>query len=147
MNMHSVIITPRLRPVRKRFHLMYILGKIPQGLQHHRDVEYWCPPGFWHWISYQLLYPAQPTSWGSPLAVITQSTLLNLCFCFVHLQKESLRPGTSSSPRNQDQQHKDDFPGSWLTGSFSLHTYILFPVSSLLVCNHVLSGGMWFLRI
>ena len=98
MNMHSVIITPRLRPVRKRFHLMYILGKIPQGLQHHRDAECWGPPGFWHWISYQLLYPAQPTSWGSPLAVITQLTLANLCSCFVHLQKESLRPDTSWSP-------------------------------------------------
>ena len=55
-----------MHPVHRRSHHMYILGEIPQGLQHHRDVAYWGPPGFWHWITSQLLYPGQPTAWGSP---------------------------------------------------------------------------------
>ena len=59
---------------------------------------------------------------------------------------ESLRPGTSSSAWNQDQQHEDDFLASWLTGSFSLHTHTFFPISFLLVSGHVLSGGIWFLK-
>ena len=73
--------------------------------------------------------------------------LLNLWFSFIHLQKESLRLGTSSSPWNQDQQHEDDFPGSWLAWSCSLHTHTPFPSSSLLVTSHVLSDGAWLLRV
>ena len=129
MNMHSVIITPRLRPVHKRSHLMYILGKIPQGLQHHRDVEYWGPPGFWHWISYQLLYPGQPTAWGSPLWAVLQLTLLNLWFSFIHLQKESLRPDTSPA-WNQDHRTKTTF---LITMVLLSSQSTRFPISSLLV--------------
>ena len=55
------------------------------------------------------VHPCQPS----------KSTLLNHCFCFIHLQKQSLRPDMTSSPWNWDQQH-DDFPDSWLTPSFSL---------------------------
>ena len=132
MNVHFEIISLRLLPVHKRSHHIYILGKIPQGLQHHRDVEYWGPPGFWHWISYQLLYPGQPTAWSSPLSAVTELTLLNLWFCSTHLQKECLRPDPSSSPWNQDQQHEDDFPGPWVTRSFTLHTHSL---------SHLVSTG------
>ena len=39
------------------------------------------------------------------------------------LQRESLRPDMCSSPWNQDQQHEDDFPGSWLPWPFSLHSH------------------------
>ena len=39
---------------------------------------------------------------------------LNILSCFIHLQKQSWRPDMSSFPLNQDQ-HKDDFSGSWLT--------------------------------
>ena len=76
---------------------------------YHRDVEQWGPPGFWHWITYQLLYQGQPTARVSPLSAITQSTLLNLWFCFIHLQKESPRPDTSSSAWTLDQHHEEDF--------------------------------------
>ena len=69
----------------------------------------------------------------SLLSAITLSTLVNLWFCFTQLQKESLRPDPPSSPWNQDQQHKDDFPGSWVTQSFTLHTHTPSPISSLLV--------------
>ena len=79
------------------------------------------------------LYSGQLTAWGSPLWAVLQSTLLNLWFSFIHLQKESLRPDMSSSPWNQDQQHEDDFPGFWLTWTCSLHTRTPFPISSLLV--------------
>ena len=65
-------------------------------------------------------------------------------FCFIHLQKQSLRPDMSSSPRNQDQQHKDDFPGSWLTQSFFLDIHTPSPISSLLVINHILGGRFDF---
>ena len=152
--MHSEIIAPRIHPPVGKVTPYVHPGENSTGTPTYvRDVECWGPPGFWHWISYQLLTAptskdqGQPTAWGSPLAVITQSTLLNLCFCFVHLQKESLRPDTSSSPWNQDQQHEDDFPGSWVTGSFSPDTHTPSPISSLLVTNHVLLGGVWFLRV
>ena len=59
-------------------------------------------------------HPCQPS----------KSTLLNIWFCFIHLQKQSLRPDMTSSPWNWDQQH-DDFPDSWLTPSFSLPLTLL----------------------
>ena len=141
MNVHFEIISLRLHPVHKRSHHMYILAEIPQGLQHHRDVAYWGPPGFWHWISYQLLYPGQPTAWGSPLSAVAWSTLLNVWSRFIHSQEESLRPDTSSSPWNQNRQHKDDFPGSRLTWSFSLCSHTPSPFSSPMVTNHILFGA------
>ena len=102
-----------------------------------------------------LLHGLQPTRLLCPWDFPGKSTgvgclcllLLNLWFSFIHLQEESRRLGTSSSPCNQDQQHEDDFPGSWLAWSFSLHTHTPFPSSSLLVTNHVLSDGAWLLRI
>ena len=146
MNMHSETITARIDPWWERFPYIYILGKIPHGPPtHYRNVECWGPPGFWHRIIYQFLYPGHPTAWGSPLSTVTHSTLLNLGFCFIHLQKESLIPDTS--PWNQDQQHEDNFPGSWLTWSVSLHMHTPFPISSLLVTNHILFGIVWFLRV
>ena len=106
---------------------------------HDWDVEQWGPPGFWHWISYQSLFPAQPPAWASPLSAITRSTLLNLCSCFIHLQEESL-----SDPMESHQQHKDDFPGSWSNWSIFLHTHTPSPISSLLVTNHIPSGAFDF---
>ena len=80
------------------------------------------------------LFPGQPTAWGSTQSTVMQSTLLNIWFCFAfHLQKEPQRPNMSSSPWTQDQQHEDNFPGSWLTWSCSLHTHTPYPISFLLV--------------
>ena len=131
--MHCEIITHRINPQWEISNLMYILGTIPQGNCCHRDVRVEV-----HWeldtgSATSSLYPGQPTAWGSPLWAVLQLTLLNLWFSFIHLQKESLRPDMSSSPWNQDQQHEDDFPGSWLTWTCSLHTRTPFPISSLLV--------------
>ena len=116
-----------------------------RGTCHLRDVEYWRPPGFCP------LHPLPaPVPWTAcclrltPVShhTVTSTKLLILFYS----PTESLRPVTSSSAWNQDQQHKDDFPASWLTGSFSLHIHTLFPVSLLLVTGYVLSGGIWFLK-
>ena len=132
MYMHCEIITHRINLKWEISNHMYTLGTIPQGTCHHRNVQCWGPPGIGYWISYQLPVP-WIAYWGSPLSTVTQLTQLNLWFSFIHLYKESLRPGTSSCPWNQDQQHEDDFPGSWLTWSCSLHTHTPSPISSLLV--------------
>ena len=98
LNMHSEIIAPRIQPNGKDHPVSTSLGKF------HTDphsTEVWSTEVHQdsvHWISYQLLTAptskdqGQPTAWGSPLAVITQSTLLNFWSCSIHLEKESLRP-------------------------------------------------------
>ena len=95
--------------------------------------------------------PWTSTAWGSPLSAVTESTLLNLWFSSTHLQKECLRPDPSSSAWNQDQQHEDDFPGLYVTLSFTLHTHTPCPVSSLPVSEscpawwYLISEGLnWF---
>ena len=133
MNMHSEIISPQMNPQSKISHLMYILGKIPQGTCHLRNVEYQCPP----WFCPLDPLPA-PVPWTAcclrlnPVShrTVTATKLLVLFYS----PTESLRPGTSSSAWNQDQQHKDDFLASWLTGSYSLHTHPL---------SHLISPGPW----
>ena len=89
MKMQPVFMTPTMHPAGKGSHHTYILGEIPHGPSPtSQDVEQWGPPGFWHWISYQLLYPGQPTARGSPLSAITELTLLNLWFSFIHPQSQ-----------------------------------------------------------
>ena len=58
--------------------------------------------------------------------------------CFIHLQKWSLRPDTSSA-WNQDHQTKMTF---LITMVLLSSQSTPFPISSLLVTNHVLSGGI-----
>ena len=50
----------------------------------------------------------------TPVSCHTVDSTKPLVLLF-HLQRESLRPDTSSSPWNQEQQHEDDFPGSCLS--------------------------------
>lgn len=124
------------------------LGEIPHG---HPPISQSCGSSevhqdSLHWISYQL-----PKFWTAhrlrltPVSRLTQSTLLNLCFCFIHLQKES-RPDTSSSAWNQINNMKTTFlvPDEHAPPLFTL---MLPPISSLLVTNHVLLGGVWFLSV
>ena len=130
--MHCGIITHRINPQWEISNLMYILGTIPQEKC---CVSERCAVlrSTWNWTL------DQPTAWGSPLWAGTQAALLNVWVSLIRLQKESLRPDTSSSPWNQDQRHEDDFPGSWLTWSCSLHTHTPSPISSLLLiksCPH-----------
>ena len=130
----------QINPKRKISHLMHIYGEPAISEVWSFDVH----QDSVNCVPYRLLYPGQPAAWGSPLSAITvTSTKLLILF---YSPTESLRPVTSSSAWNQDQQHKDDFPASWLTGYFSLHIHTLFPVSCLLVTGHVLSGGIWFLK-
>ena len=145
LNMHSKIIVCRIQLQWERSHRMYILGKTPPPSSQRCKVL----RSIGLLTMDHLPAPVRCTADCLRLTPVSHHTvtLLNLWFCFVHLQKVSLRPGTSSSPWNQDQQHEDDFPASWVTPSFSLHTHPPFPVSSLLVTNHVLSDGAWLLRV
>ena len=146
MNMYFETITPRINPQWESFPRMYILGKIPQGLpttslrcgvlRPTRILTLDHLPAPIPWTAYCLRLT--PVSHHT----VTSTKLLILFYS----PTESLRPVTSSSAWNQDQQHRDDFPASWLTGYFSLHIHTLFPVSCLLVTGHVLSGRVWFLK-
>ena len=111
---------------------MYILGTIPQGTCHHRDVQCWGPPGVGHWISYQL--PVSWTAYCLRLTPVSHHTVESTkALVLFSSPTESHWPDTSLSPWNEDRQREDDFPGSWLTWSFSFHTHTPSPISSLLV--------------
>ena len=92
MNVHSEIIAPRIQPNGKDHPVSTSLGKF------HTDphsTEVWSTEVHQdsvHWISYQL--PVPWTAYCLRLTPVSQHTvtLLNLPFCFIHLQKESLRP-------------------------------------------------------
>ena len=143
--MHSEITTPQINPKWKISHQMYILGKLPQGACHLRDVEYRHPPGFCPLDP--LPAPAPWTACCLRLKPLSRHTLTSTkLLTLFYSATESLRPVRSSSAWNQDQRLKDDFPASWLTGSFSLHIHTFLPVSFLLITGHVLSGGIWFLK-
>ena len=127
LNLRSEISTPRIHPKCGRLPHMYILGKFHMDpLLHHRDVE--CEV-------HQDSDVGSPTSSCTldidcvrltPVSCHTVDSSKPLVLLF-HLQRESLRPDTPSSPWNQEQQREDDFPGSWLSWSFSLHTHTRFP--------------------
>ena len=92
---------------------MYILGEVTQG-----------PPPTVHRCGvlrstriWTLDHLPDPVAWTSYFLTLTpvscqQSTPLSLWFCFIHLQKESLRPDTSVFPWNPDHQQEDDLRGS-----------------------------------
>ena len=112
MNMHFETITPRINPQWESFPRMCILGKIPQGLP---TTSLRC--GVLRSTRIltldQLPDPVPWTAYCLSLTLVSRHAVDSpKRFCFIHLQKQSLRPDMSSSPRNQDQQHKDDFPGS-----------------------------------
>ena len=135
--------SPRMNSKWERSPHMNILGKIPHGPTYHRDVEYWGPPEIC-----PLDQPPAPVAWTSyclRLTLVSHHTVSStkLWSCFIHLQKESLRPDTSPA-WNQDHRTKTTFliPMVLLSSQSTR-----FPISSLLVTNHVLSGGIWFLRV
>ena len=109
----------------------------------HQDSNTGSPTNFCT-LDRVLLYPGRPTAWGSPLSAVTQSTQLNFWAHFIHLQEQSLRRDTSSSPWSQRQQHEDNLLGSWSTCSFSLHTHTPSPISSLLTTK---SRPVWWCLI
>ena len=97
-----------------------------------------------HWISYQLLWLGHPIAWGSPLSAHTLLALLNFGPVLFTYRKSHwgqthlLLHGIKITKRRRL---------SWLPWSFSPHSHTPFPISSLLVTNHVLSGSIWFLRV
>ena len=87
MSMEPVSLTPTMHIVDKGSHHTYTLGKTPhRSSPTSQDVESWGPPAFQHWISYQLPVPWTASCPRLPLSDITQLTLLNLWFSFIHLQ-------------------------------------------------------------
>lgn len=148
MNMHSEIISPQMNPKSKISHLMYILGKNSTGnLPSQRCgvsmSTRFCPLD-------PLPAPVPLTACCLSLNPVSHRTVTaTKLLVLFYSPTESLRPGTSSSAWNQDQQHEDDFLFPGLPGSFSLHTHTLsFPSHfswSLVMCClvwHLISEGL-----
>lgn len=147
MNMHSETIAPRIDPQWERFpdihperdstwtsHTLQKCGV----LRSTRFLTLDQLPAPVPWTSYCLrLTPAQPIHINCTKPWVLFYSPTESHWYQTHLHGIKIN--------NTDW---DTFPGSSLTWSFSLlHMHTRFSISSLLVTNGILFGGVWFLRV